>query len=139
MKPLFREKKQGSQSSTPSGTTQADQNAAHAQSRSQSGPIREASDPTLHSEQRELLPDGEIAQRAYAIWLTRGRPDGTHRDDWFEAERQLRKERGPTHTSAAEQAREDEERRKALNASPTMRDRMVKIGRGNQQAGRGNS
>ena len=36
----------------------------------------------------------------------------------------------------AEQTREASENEDAKNASPTNRDRMVEIGRGNQQAGR---
>ena len=31
----------------------------------------------------------QIAIRAYHLWLTRGQPGGTDRDDWLEAERQL--------------------------------------------------
>ena len=31
----------------------------------------------------------QIAIRAYHLWLTRGQPVGTDRDDWLEAERQL--------------------------------------------------
>ena len=40
------------------------------------------------------------------------------------------------HELIAEQIREDDERRKALNNSASIRDRMVAIGRGNLQAGR---
>jgi hypothetical protein len=36
----------------------------------------------------------------------------------------------------AEQARESEEFHRAQNAQASIRDRMVKIGRGNQQSGR---
>jgi hypothetical protein len=43
------------------------------------------------------LPDGgpsptqhQIAVRAYQLWEEKGRPDGKDREDWFEAERQLR-------------------------------------------------
>lgn len=42
----------------------------------------------------------------------------------------------PTHTTAAEQIRESQESEKAKNAEESNRDRMVDIGRGNQQAGR---
>jgi hypothetical protein len=31
----------------------------------------------------------QIAFRAYYLWLARGQPVGTDRDDWLEAERQL--------------------------------------------------
>jgi len=43
-------------------------------------------------------PDGQtvseeaIAIFAYERWVSRGRPDGSDQDDWFEAERQLRGE-----------------------------------------------
>lgn len=84
--------------------------------------------------------DEEVASRAYGIWLGRGRPEGTDREDWFEAERQLRLERGgrpvPTSTTYAEQIREANEFREAQVAGPSNRDKMVAIGRGNQQAGR---
>ena len=32
----------------------------------------------------------QIAVRAYRTWEARGRPEGTDREDWFEAERSLR-------------------------------------------------
>lgn len=42
----------------------------------------------------------------------------------------------PTHATAAEQAREAHEAKQALNDQASNRERMVDIGRGNQQAGR---
>ena len=42
----------------------------------------------------------------------------------------------PTHDVAAEQVREAEESARARQAEASNRDRMVDIGRGNQQAGR---
>ena len=36
----------------------------------------------------------EIAKRAFEIWCGRGRPDSTDRENWLEAERQLRAELG---------------------------------------------
>jgi len=42
----------------------------------------------------------------------------------------------PTHEVAAEQTRESQEKAKARNAEASIRERMVKLGRGNQQAGR---
>jgi hypothetical protein len=42
----------------------------------------------------------------------------------------------PTHETAAEQIREAKESEEASGAKATNRDRMVDIGRGNQQAGR---
>jgi hypothetical protein len=32
----------------------------------------------------------QIAARAYEIWEAQGRPEGADRENWFEAERQLR-------------------------------------------------
>jgi len=36
---------------------------------------------------------GEIAKRAYEIWCGKGRPHGSDRENWLEAERQLLAER----------------------------------------------
>ena len=95
---------------------------------------------SVDPEWQDILPDAEIAPLAYGLWLARGRPEGTDRDDWFEAERRLRAERGgrspSTHTVVAEQAHEASERRQARDAAPSIRDRIVTIGRGQQQAGR---
>ena len=132
--------------------------------------VRPASRPDLTHERTAL--------RAYENWEARGRPAGTDREDWFEAERQLRvvikassvdddpeketimagtgrhkfsdavpheqHEDGgnkggrpvPTHETAAEQIREAKESEEARGAKASNRDRMVDIGRGNQQAGR---
>lgn len=35
------------------------------------------------------VPHEKIAMRAYEKWVKRGRPDGTHMQDWLEAEREL--------------------------------------------------
>jgi len=32
----------------------------------------------------------QVAILAYEIWLSRGQPEGTDQEDWFEAEGQLR-------------------------------------------------
>lgn len=42
----------------------------------------------------------------------------------------------PTHETTAEQVRESQESEEARNAEASNRERMVDIGRGNQQAGR---
>ncbi len=42
----------------------------------------------------------------------------------------------PTHDTQAEQLRESQESQKAKEAEASIRERMVNIGRGNQQAGR---
>lgn len=34
--------------------------------------------------------DDEVARRAYEIYLQRGATDGSHLEDWYEAERQLK-------------------------------------------------
>jgi hypothetical protein len=125
-----------------------------------------------------IIPPEQIAVRAYEIWVARGKPAGTDREDWFEANRQLQEEikhpslenvpkkgtnpaeigehrlsdaiphqtseaagdKGrrpvPTHEPAAEQIREADESEEARNARTSSRERMVDIGRGNQQAGR---
>ncbi|MHC5543727.1 DUF2934 domain-containing protein, partial [Singulisphaera rosea] len=45
-------------------------------------------------EQDDVTSHGEIASVAYGLWLDRGRPEGTHREDWLEAECRLGEERG---------------------------------------------
>ena len=106
----------------------------------QTSPASEPSAFSVDTERRGVLLDEEVAPLAYAIWLAQGRPEGTDREDWFGAERRLREERGGmpalTPAVAAEQAREADEGRQARGAGPSNRDRMVAIGRGNQQAGR---
>jgi hypothetical protein len=125
-----------------------------------------------------IIPPEQIAVRAYENWEARGKPAGTDREDWFEANRQLQEEikhpslenvpkkgtnpaeigklrlsdairhqtsevagdKGrrsvPTHETAAEQTREAKESEEARSAGASNRERMVDIGRGNQQAGR---
>ena len=38
------------------------------------------------------IPHERIAQRAYEKWCNRGRPHGTDKQDWMEAEAELRSE-----------------------------------------------
>jgi hypothetical protein len=38
------------------------------------------------------IPREKVAQRAYEIWVARGKPAGTSHQDWLEAEAQLRAE-----------------------------------------------
>ena len=125
-----------------------------------------------------IIPPEQIAVRAYENWEARGKPAGTDREDWFEADRQLQeaikhpslenvpkkgtnpaeigkhrlsdailhqtseaagdkgRRPGPTHETAAEQTRETDESEEARSARASSRERMVDIGRGNQQAGR---
>jgi hypothetical protein len=49
------------------------------------GPVSRVSPASCPGPTRELL-----ALRAYENWEARGRPAGTDREDWFEAERELR-------------------------------------------------
>jgi Protein of unknown function (DUF2934) len=38
------------------------------------------------------IPHEKIAMRAYEKWCKRGRPHGTDKQDWIEAEKELREE-----------------------------------------------
>jgi hypothetical protein len=38
------------------------------------------------------IPHDKVAMRAYEKWCQRGRPQGTHVQDWLEAERELQAE-----------------------------------------------
>lgn len=38
------------------------------------------------------IPHEKIAMRAYEKWCKRGRPHGTDKQDWMDAERELREE-----------------------------------------------
>lgn len=50
--------------------------------------------PAVHGAEANgpLLDHEQVANRAYGLWEARGKPDGTDREDWFEAERRLRAE-----------------------------------------------
>jgi hypothetical protein len=56
---------------------------------------------TAHPSPLAQVPHDKIAQRAYEKWIKRGRPQGTDKQDWMEAESELRAEMsktaGPTH------------------------------------------
>jgi hypothetical protein len=39
-----------------------------------------------------MIPHEKIAMRAYEKWCKRGRPNGTDKQDWIEAEREIREE-----------------------------------------------
>lgn len=47
------------------------------------------------------IPHDKIAMRAYDKWCKRGCPQGTHMQDWFEAENELRTEMTRTGQTAA--------------------------------------
>ena len=44
------------------------------------------------SMQGDMIPHEKIAMRAYDKWCRRGRPHGTDKLDWIEAEKELREE-----------------------------------------------
>jgi hypothetical protein len=46
------------------------------------------SQPTQHL----MVPHEKIAMRAYERWIKKGRPQGTHVQDWLEAEAELKVE-----------------------------------------------
>jgi len=49
------------------------------------------SSPTM-PQQHDSIPHDKIAMRAYEKWCKRGRPHGTEKQDWAEAEAELRAE-----------------------------------------------
>ena len=52
-----------------------------------------AAPPALGGAGKDAGPARErVAARAYQLWEARGRPEGTDRENWIEAERQLRAE-----------------------------------------------
>ncbi len=51
------------------------------------------------------VPHEKIAMRAYEKWCKRGRPHGTDKQDWIEAEAELRAEMSRTGTPQAMPAR----------------------------------
>jgi hypothetical protein len=46
--------------------------------------------PKSQSEASAAAGTEEVAKLAYGLWLSRGCPDGSPEDDWYEAERILR-------------------------------------------------
>jgi hypothetical protein len=55
--------------------------------------------PTAQPASTIKIPHEKIAKRAYEKWCHRGKPNGTHIQDWLEAEAELRNEfirSGPT-------------------------------------------
>jgi hypothetical protein len=53
---------------------------------------RVASAPTTQTTSHAKVPHEKISMRAYEKWCQRGRPHGTHLQDWLEAERELQAE-----------------------------------------------
>ena len=48
--------------------------------------------PTSPPTSQAKVPHDKIAMRAYEKWCKRGRPHGTDRQDWLEAEAELQRE-----------------------------------------------
>ena len=46
----------------------------------------------------------KIAQRAYQLWESRGRPEGEHESTWMDAERELRESPGAADSRVVEQS-----------------------------------
>ena len=55
---------------------------------------RVVSAPTAPAASQVKVPPEKISMRAYEKWCQRGRPHGTHLQDWLEAERELQAEMG---------------------------------------------
>ena len=55
---------------------------------------RVASHPTAQPTMHSQVPHEKIAMRAYEKWCKRGRPHGTHVQDWLDAEHELQVEQG---------------------------------------------
>ena len=53
---------------------------------------RVVSAPTAPAASQVKVPPEKISMRAYEKWCKRGRPNGTHLQDWLEAERELQAE-----------------------------------------------
>lgn len=49
--------------------------------------------------QPSVLRHNQIEKLAYQLWEERGRPLGSSEEDWFQAERELRQELGPSFTA----------------------------------------
>ena len=47
---------------------------------------------TPHTTTTTMVPHDKIALRAYEKWCKRGRPQGTEKMDWLEAEQELKME-----------------------------------------------
>lgn len=53
---------------------------------------RVATTPTSQGTAQVQIPQEKIAMRAYERWCKRGRPQGTDKQDWYEAEVELKAE-----------------------------------------------
>ena len=59
------------------------------------------STPTAPTTPSVKLPQDKIAMRAFDKWCKRGRPHGTDRQDWLEAEAEIRTEMNRTGNTPA--------------------------------------
>jgi hypothetical protein len=53
---------------------------------------RVATPPMTPTNASVKVPHEKVAMRAYEKWCQRGRPQGTDKQDWMEAEQELRSE-----------------------------------------------
>ena len=60
------------------------------QTRTESSMPKSPEAATRPDEQLSNLASERIAARAYEIFVARGREDGHHEEDWYQAERELR-------------------------------------------------
>lgn len=75
---------------TPRRTVSADGNVFFMEGQHMSRVVTPAtSQPTTPHSQ---VPHDKIAMRAYEKWVKKGRPQGTHVQDWVEAEAELKSE-----------------------------------------------
>ena len=52
--------------------------------------------PAINTQDHRPPTKDEVAQRAYELFLSRGRTDGRNVEDWLEAERQLKEKSRPS-------------------------------------------
>ena len=82
-------RKRATQASPPTGKSEPPPAPAARETEPQRGEARGVP-ASFHPRGEDRRPSAEqIALHAYHLWLARGQPVGTARDDWFEAERQL--------------------------------------------------
>jgi hypothetical protein len=63
-------------------------------------PVSDSLPPSAPERSPEIT-DGQIATRAYEIWLESGCPEGADRENWLEAEHQLRDQLTSPHEATA--------------------------------------
>lgn len=59
-----------------------------------SDPTKADKDEEVHPVPSETGGKAAIAARAYQLWQERGCPTGSDQEDWFQAEQELKKEKG---------------------------------------------